>query len=90
MRYLAYFGFLFLLVQWWKQADPMRSSRLSLWSLAVCLFWAWALCIVPNFSFPQPWGMMMAGTISLAVQLSSPWVDPQARLARPAGAAANT
>jgi hypothetical protein len=91
MRYLAYFGFLFLLVRWWKQADPLRSSRLSLWSIMVCVFWAAVLCVIPNFSFPQPWGMMIAGTISLAVQLSSPWVDPQDRLVRAAGVpAANT
>ena len=25
MNYLAYFGFLFLLLRWWKQADPLRS-----------------------------------------------------------------
>jgi hypothetical protein len=80
MGYLAYFGFLFMVQRWWKQADPIRSSRLSLWSLAVCVFWAWALTLF--WYFPQPWGMMMAGTISLAVQLSSPWIDPQLRVAR--------
>ena len=80
MGFLAYFGFLFLLVRWWKQADPLRWSRLSLWSIMVCVFWAAALCVF--WPFPQPWGMMMAGTISLAVQLSSPWIDPQNRVAR--------
>ena len=80
MGYLAYFGFLFLLVRWWRQADPLRSSRLSLWSLLVCVFWSAALNVF--WQFPQPWGMMMAGTISLAVQLASPWVDPQYRVAR--------
>jgi len=80
MGYLAYFGFLFLLLRWWKQADPLRGSRLSLWSVIVCVFWAGALCVF--WPFPQPWGMMMAGTISLAVQFASPWVDPQSRLAR--------
>ncbi len=80
MGYLAYFGFLFLVLRWWKQADPLRGSRLSLWALVVCVFWAYVLCV--PWYFPQPWGMMLAGTISLAVQLSSPWIDPQNRVAR--------
>jgi hypothetical protein len=29
--------------------------------------------------FPQPWGVMLAVTISIAVQLSSRWVSPQER-----------
>ncbi|HVU88813.1 MAG TPA: serine/threonine-protein kinase [Pirellulales bacterium] len=86
MSYLAYFGFLFLVLRWWKQADPLRSSRLSLWSLLVCVFWAGALSTC--WYFPQPWGMMMAGAISLAVQLSSPWIDPQNRVAQAASAPA--
>ena len=86
MSYLAYFGFLFLILRWWKQADPLRSSRLSLWSLLVCVFWAGALSTC--WYFPQPWGMMMAGAISLAVQLSSPWIDPQNRVARAVSAPA--
>ncbi|HEY4310751.1 MAG TPA: serine/threonine-protein kinase [Pirellulales bacterium] len=89
MGYLAYFGFLFLILRWWKQADPLRGSRLSLWSLIVCVFFAWVLTMF--WHFPQPWGMMMAGAISLAVQLSSPWIDPQYRLARaPAAQPAST
>ncbi len=79
--YLAYFGFLFLLVRWWKQADPLRSSRLSVWSTVVCVFWAAILNMF--WEFPQPWGMMTAGTISVAVQLASPWIDRHGRLARP-------
>ncbi|MES1213862.1 MAG: hypothetical protein ABUL64_04670, partial [Singulisphaera sp.] len=86
MGYLAYFGFLFLLLRWWKQADPLRNSRLSLWALGVTVFWSWALCTF--WPFPQPWGMMMAGTISLAVQLGSPWIEPQNRVVRAVAAPA--
>ncbi|MBI2823054.1 MAG: serine/threonine protein kinase [Planctomycetia bacterium] len=88
LGYLAYFGFLFLLVRWWRQADPLRSSRLSLWSAIVCVFWAGVLNAF--WQFPQPWGMMAAATISIAVQLSSPWLDPQHRLARAPVAPAGT
>ena len=88
MGYLAYFGFLFLVLRWWKQADPLCGSRFELVeALVVCVFWAWIFCAYRGY-FPQPWGMMLAGTISLAVQLSSPWVDPQNRVARAAPAPA--
>ena len=71
--YLAYFGFLFLLPRWWRQADPLRSTRVSLWSTGVCVVVAMALNLI--WPFPQPWGLMAAATTSLAVQLSSPWQD---------------
>jgi hypothetical protein len=35
--------------------------------------------------FPQPWLSMVAGTISVAVQLSSPWVNPRLQAAPQAG-----
>ncbi len=69
--YVACFGSLFFLVRWWRQADPLRATRLSLWSLIVTVTiagvaaWLW--------QFPQPWLPMVAGVISVSVQLSSPW-----------------
>jgi len=79
--YLAYFGFLFVVIRWWKQADPLRAARLSVWGTIVCVLWAAILNIF--WSFPQPWGMMAAGTISVAVQLASPWIEPRQRVALP-------
>jgi hypothetical protein len=73
--YLAYFGFLFLLVRWWRGADPLRSTRLSLLGTSSALFVAWLLNFV--WPFPQPWGLMATATISIAVQLASPWVPPK-------------
>ena len=73
--YLAYFGFLFLLVRWWRFADPLRPSRLSIWPIACALLVAFGLNFL--WPFPQPWGLMVAATISLAVQLASPLVTPQ-------------
>jgi eukaryotic-like serine/threonine-protein kinase len=87
--YLAYFGLLFLIVRWWRQADPLRTSRLSIWCALVCVFWAGVLGYVPPFKdFPASWGMILAANTSIAVQLSSPWLDPRRRTARPAAAAA--
>jgi hypothetical protein len=78
--YVAYFGFLFVILRWWRQADPRRTTRLSLWTIACSIFIAWLL----NFfwPFPQPWGCMVAATMSSAIQLTSPWAPPQKRAAR--------
>jgi hypothetical protein len=74
--FLAYFGLLWLIPRWWRQAYSRRSTRLSLWSAAVSLFWAAAVnCLSP---FPQPWGLMFAVTVSIAVQLASPWQTKKA------------
>ena len=70
--YVSYFGFLFLIVRWWRQSDPLRPTRLSLWAVAVSIMAAW---LVNQFwTFPQPWGLMAAACMSLSLQLSSPWM----------------
>jgi hypothetical protein len=75
--YLIYFAGLFVILRWWAQADPLRGTRLSLWATGVCVLWAW---IVHMFCpFPQPWGLMLAAVISVAVQMSAPWVNPKQR-----------
>lgn len=71
LAYMACFGTAFLLIRWWRQADPMRSTRLSLWRLIVVVVVAGVVASV--WQFPQPWLPMVAGTMSVAVQLASPW-----------------
>jgi hypothetical protein len=72
LAHVACFGTLFLLVRWWHQTDPLRVTRLSMSRLVVCIViacavaWAW--------QFPQPWLPMIAGTISVSIQLASPWL----------------
>jgi hypothetical protein len=77
--YLAYFGLMFFLVPWWRQADPLRPSRVSLGSLAWTLVVAWSLQLI--CPFPQPWGTIVATIISLSVQLATPPVAKANRLA---------
>ncbi|MEE8452109.1 MAG: serine/threonine-protein kinase [Thermoguttaceae bacterium] len=78
MAYLACFGTLFLLLRWWRQANPMRRTRLSiLWALPLTILAATAVATV--WHFPQPWLPMVAGTIAVAVQLATPWVHPRNR-----------
>jgi len=71
MAYVACFGTLFLLMQWWRQADPLRPARLSLWALLLSVIVAGFVAMA--WQFPQPWLPMVAGTMSVATQLASPW-----------------
>ncbi|HVC97440.1 MAG TPA: serine/threonine-protein kinase, partial [Pirellulales bacterium] len=60
MGHMAYFAFLLMVLRWWHQADPLRPSRLSLWPVVVTAGWAWVLQFF--WSYPQPWGVMIAAT----------------------------
>ena len=71
MAYLACFGTLFFAMRWWRQADPLRRVRPSVWTLLVTIVVAGAVAHV--WQYPQPWLPMVAGTISASVQLASPW-----------------
>jgi hypothetical protein len=81
--YLAYFGALFVGIRWWRQADPLRRTRLSVWSVGLCVLAAWVVDWV--WRFPQPWGVMVAAIMSTSVQLVSPHAASQERFERPAG-----
>jgi hypothetical protein len=78
MAHMAAFGTLFALIRWWMQTDPLRRSRLSLWSMAVSC--GVAAIVGALWHYPQPWLIMVAGTISASVQLASPWVSRADRL----------
>jgi hypothetical protein len=77
--FVTYFAFLFVLLRWWRQAEFTRSQRLSIWSVVVCVFWAWLLQFF--WAFPQPAGMLVAGVTAFATQLASPWLPPSRRRA---------
>lgn len=77
--YLAFFGAVFGTVGWWKQTDPLRSSRLAVGRLVttgvIGLIW------MQIWPFPGPWGYALPVAIAIAVQLSSPWLNKQERAA---------
>ncbi len=75
--YLVGFGALFLLLRWWRSADPMRAARLSVF--AVFIAGLMALLISDALGFPKPWLVMVACAMSVSVQLASPWVHPRLR-----------
>ena len=72
---MAHFALLFAMLRWWKPVDPLRRSRLSLWSVAVAVVAEWAIHqILP---IPQPMGMLIAGGLAITVQMSAPWINPR-------------
>jgi hypothetical protein len=77
MAYIASFATVFLLIRWWKQTDPLRHTRLSLWSLACTVLVA--AVAAGLWQFPQLWLPMAAGSVSIAVQMASPWLEPGKR-----------
>jgi hypothetical protein len=77
LEFVVYFAILFPTLRWWKQADPFRATRLSLWTIAGCVLLAYV--IMPVVPFPQPWGLLVAGLISTSVQLASPFVPEELR-----------
>ena len=71
--FLAYFGFLFPVLRWWKLADPLRRTRVGLWRTAAYGLWAFVLCLF--WRFPEQFAVVTAVSMALAVQLASPWSD---------------
>ncbi len=71
--HVIFFAGLFAVLGWWRQVNPLRRTRISIWATAICVLCGWMLL------FPQPWGLMIATAISVAVQLSSPWVSADSR-----------
>lgn len=71
--FLAYFATLFVVLRWWRIVDPIRKTRFSLWATIVCALLA---MLIP---WQIPWGFLLAVTISVAVQLSAPWMSSSQR-----------
>ena len=68
--FLGFFGLFFALINWTKQTDPLRSSRLGLWPLAASVIVGVLSSMV--LAFPSGVAVLWAGVISASVQLTSP------------------
>ena len=77
--YVTFFACLLVIPRWWRQAEFTRSVRLSLWWVVSSMFVAWLVHLF--WWFPQPSGLLVAGTIALATQMASPWMPPSRRRA---------
>jgi hypothetical protein len=72
---MAHFALLFGAIRWWKAVDPLRRTRLSLWSVAVTCVAAWG--VHQLLPVPQPAGLLIAGGLAIAAQMASPWINPR-------------
>jgi eukaryotic-like serine/threonine-protein kinase len=71
--FMAYFAMLMGLVKWWRQSDILRRHRFSVFSVLWAIL---ASVILSGFVFfPTPWCLIVAGVTSLALQMSTPWID---------------
>ncbi len=69
--HIGFFAALLFLVRWWRQSDFLRKRRFSLFGVAAAVG---AGAIVQIFlPFLGGWALILAGAISVALQLSSPW-----------------
>ncbi len=75
--FLVYFGSLFLIVRWWRLADPLRRHGFRLGRIFVAGLAAWLLAEL--WRFPEPWGVLVAVNMSVALQIASAWISPARR-----------
>jgi eukaryotic-like serine/threonine-protein kinase len=75
--FVFYFALLLGAIRWWRQADIVRRTRFSFFALAWSVLVAGILCIV--VFFPTPWCLIVAGSTSLLVQLSTQTVNSRRR-----------
>jgi len=74
---LLFFSGIFGVLRWWHQVDPVRRTRVSIWSVGLCMVWAIALCRVLNL--PAVSGCVLVFSISMSIQFASPWLHPDQR-----------
>lgn len=72
--YLIYFAGLFGILRWWRQADPIRKTRLSVLNVTLSLIWAIIFSHLLNV--PLTANCILAVVVSIAVQVAAPWIHP--------------
>lgn len=72
--FMCFFGFWFGIVNWLKQTDRLRLSRLSMGSALLSVIVAGGTSMI--FAFPIEMALLWSGVISASVQLTSPGLVP--------------
>lgn len=75
LAFLGYFAGLFVVLRLWKQVDPLRSSRVSVWAVLALVLWA----LILHAFLPFPNGVLIASVVSIAMQLSASWMSRSER-----------
>jgi serine/threonine protein kinase len=69
---LIYYAGLFGILRWWRMADPMRKTRLSIMSTSFAMVWSSLFSIM--LDLPVLPNCIMAVVISISIQLAAPWL----------------
>jgi eukaryotic-like serine/threonine-protein kinase len=75
--YVVFFGGLFLLRHWWRNADSLRYRRVGVGSVLLTTLVGLVLSLL--LAFPMMWGVTWAAAIACVVQLSAAWFSPEER-----------
>jgi serine/threonine protein kinase len=71
--FMLMFGSLFAILRWWRQADPLRNTRFSIFSIGLCA--AIAIVIGAVLEFPQVEACLIAVSAAVGIQLAAPWIS---------------
>ncbi|MGV3485664.1 MAG: serine/threonine-protein kinase [Planctomycetaceae bacterium] len=75
--YMVHFALLLAVIRWWRTTDPLRRTRLSLWSVFAVTVVDWMIQqLVP---IGQPFAMLVAAGTVIAIQTGAPWENPKQR-----------
>jgi hypothetical protein len=73
--YLGYFGLMFLILRWWKNAEPTRSKRFSLKPVIATAFWGYILLFMLPAAPQRHTALVALALASAVVQTVSPWKE---------------
>jgi predicted Ser/Thr protein kinase len=71
LAHIAYFALLFFAAAWWRQTERRRTARVQISEIVLAVLWAGVVNLF--MPFPQPWGLLVAGTTATVVQFAAPW-----------------
>lgn len=77
MKFILFFAVYFAVIRWWKVGDPLRKSQFSIVSLILHAVIAVGVGCVTGF--PLLWAVMIGGTISISLQMSTTWINSKER-----------
>jgi hypothetical protein len=75
--FMAHYALLLAGLRWWRPTDPLRRSRLGLIGVAFAI--GYAALLNSFLPIPQPWGLLSAGTLAVALPMAATWVNPRER-----------
>ena len=76
--YLISFAGVFAALRWWRMTDPTRKTRLSLFSVGICI--VAGVLFGSIFGLNIAWTGIVVGVTAVATQCASPWIHPDRRL----------